>query len=70
MYSTGNYLSNMAATCPDVDPPTGGKVSVETNGSVTMATYMCAPEYALYGDAERICQDNNTWAGVEPSCSE
>ena len=49
--------------------PTKGTVSVETNGAVTMATYTCLNNYTIAGDATRICQDNDTWSGREPSCS-
>ena len=49
--------------------PTKGMVSVETNGAVTMATYICLNNYTIAGDATRICQDNDTWSGREPSCS-
>ena len=34
----------------------------------SVATYSCAPGYALDGDATRRCLADSTWSGTIPSC--
>ena len=33
-----------------------------------MAFYECGLGFALVGDGNRVCQEDSTWSGVNPSC--
>ncbi|WAQ98127.1 SVEP1-like protein [Mya arenaria] len=61
-------ITNIIVSCPDLAAPAGGTVNIVTDGATTTASYECAPEYALYGDAERTCMGDDTWTGDSPSC--
>lgn len=62
-------LSYSVDTCPLPESPDGGSVEVETMGAVTSAYYTCEAGYALYGDSERLCLEDNSWEGQAPTCS-
>ena len=31
-------------------------------------SFACNPGYCLKGSSERVCQENGSWTGVQPSC--
>ena len=49
--------------CPPLDDPDNGVVDITDD----VATYSCAPNYRLVGDAMRTCVDGE-WSGDAPSC--
>ncbi|WAQ97856.1 CSMD3-like protein [Mya arenaria] len=57
------------ATCPAVEGPERGNVTVTTTGAVTSAVYLCQDNYTLWGDDTRVCQADDTWSGSKPSCN-
>uniref|UniRef100_UPI00398EE43F sushi, von Willebrand factor type A, EGF and pentraxin domain-containing protein 1 n=1 Tax=Pristiophorus japonicus TaxID=55135 RepID=UPI00398EE43F len=55
-------------SCEEPLPPSHGSIqgtSYEYQGSVT---YQCDYGYELQGDAERFCQEDGAWNGMEASC--
>ena len=56
------------ADCGSLDGPVDGTVSVSGTDYQSVATYTCLPGYALIGQANRICQLNETWSGQPPTC--
>ena len=44
-------------------------MSVQTDGAVTTANYICADKYTLYGEKTRTCLGDNTWEFEMPACS-
>ena len=63
------HIDYFLATCPIPLSPDGGEVSVQTDGAVTTANYICADKYTLYGEKTRTCLDDNTWEFEMPACS-
>ena len=45
----------------------GGKVS-NGNTEGDTVTYFCNEGYNLTGDANRTCQSNGSWSGIQPEC--
>ena len=41
---------------------------VESNGTVSKATFSCAIGYDMIGEAEIACGVNGTWSNEYPSC--
>ena len=49
---------------------------IPANGSINSTgimeddtvTYFCNEGYDLYGDANRTCQSNGQWSGIQPEC--
>ena len=55
--------------CPVLSPPINGTIelpSVRTSG--TVAVYSCRSDLVLVGNGQRVCLDDGTWNGTEPSC--
>ncbi|KAM9329386.1 sushi, von Willebrand factor type A, EGF and pentraxin domain-containing protein 1 [Gastrophryne carolinensis] len=70
----GNWLPPLS---DDVCSPVScDKPAVPDHGAVLgtrflykdMALYQCDPGYELQGPAERVCQADKSWSGVEPEC--
>ena len=59
------FVGVMCPTLPDF--PNGG-VSWTGLDPGENATYTCDPGYILVGLPTRVCGDNGTWNGDEPSC--
>ena len=55
----------MCPTLPDID---NGMVSRSGLSPGDVATYICDPGFSLVGDPTRLCRDNGTWSGEEPTC--
>ena len=49
--------------------PDNGAVDV-SEGSLlgAMATYSCDPSFTLIGMSSRVCQEDETWSGEDPTC--
>ncbi|XP_078592450.1 C4b-binding protein beta chain-like [Branchiostoma floridae x Branchiostoma japonicum] len=54
--------------CPDLAAPANGYI---TSGKFygDTVTYSCQIGYEIDGVAVRICQDDKTWGGMEPTCT-
>ena len=57
-------------SCPALSDPLNGAVSMETDGSVTIATFTCNNGYRLTGDSTLTCNSNGTWNAPSPECGE
>ncbi|KAL4230224.1 Sushi [Mactra antiquata] len=69
--NSSGYWSNdqpQCVQCEDVDSPNNGDVTISTNGSISIAAYMCDSMYHLVGYDTSLCLDNGTWSVSMPSC--
>ena len=55
-------------SCPDVLPPKSGNVTVETDGTVSVARFDCTIGYDVVGQAEITCGVDGTWSNSDPTC--
>ena len=55
--------------CPQLASPRNGRVSVSGRTVEDNATYSCRVGFKLTGSAERECQQDGKWSGIEPVCS-
>ena len=55
----------MCPALPDID---NGMVSWTGLSPGDVATYTCDSGFILVGDPTRMCRDNGTWSGEEPTC--
>ena len=60
-----SFLVILCPSLPDID---NGMVEVSGLSPGGVATYTCDPGFILVGDPTRICRDNGTWSGEEPTC--
>ena len=58
----------VAIMCPPLPDIDNGVVEWSGLSPGGVATYTCDPGFILVGDATRICRDNGTWSGEEPTC--
>ncbi|MBC7173096.1 MAG: hypothetical protein H5U40_11735, partial [Polyangiaceae bacterium] len=58
-------------TCPPLSHPENGSVDRTVAAPGEVATYSCdeAGNYALVGEATRLCLPSLAWEGVAPSCT-
>jgi len=61
------FILQFPEKCPALPSILNGNVILATNGSVTMATYICVPGYVLAGDTSRNCEAG-LWLGSQPTC--
>ena len=61
------YISFLAK-CADIPELFNEVVSLSSNGTMTVATFDCLPEYYLSGEPELSCQGDGTWNHEEPTC--
>ncbi len=54
--------------CSVLPAPDGGSVRLSGLIVGSTATYQCNTGYVLEGESVRICQEDGTWSGVEPTC--
>ncbi|XP_045206696.2 CUB and sushi domain-containing protein 1-like [Mercenaria mercenaria] len=54
--------------CPTVSAPTGGSVTVATDGTTSRAYFTCNLEYTMDGSPTTTCTVNGTWDTVAPTC--
>ena len=58
----------LSETCPDLESPSSGSVTISSDGSLTRAVFDCLPDYELVGAAELSCQSNGSWDFTTPLC--
>jgi len=65
-----SYVSTTStqAYCPWLRTPVHGILDSRSVQHGAIATYTCAPGYALSGAVTRTCQDDNTWTDIDPTC--
>ncbi|XP_052791561.1 sushi, von Willebrand factor type A, EGF and pentraxin domain-containing protein 1-like [Mya arenaria] len=63
-----NLEPGLCVSCPTLTDPYSGTVDLETDGTTTKATYMCAAGYYLDGTNSLTCQTNGFWSDVAPIC--
>ena len=61
-------LHNIVIMCPPLPDNDNGVVDWSGLSPGGVATYTCDPGFILVGDPTRICRDNGTWSGEEPTC--
>ena len=54
--------------CGQPPAPDNGAISVTQTVFNSTALYICNNGYLLNGPIMRVCQDNGTWSGVNPTC--
>ena len=54
--------------CPILIDPVNGQVNSSSTTVGSEARYECFLGFELNATEQRICQENGTWSGVEPSC--
>ena len=55
-------------SCPALEHPDRGLVTIGGNSPGSMATYSCNGGHSLIGSATRECQSNGTWSNESPIC--
>ena len=55
-------------TCDTLSTPSGGAVSVSTDGINTRASYTCNNGYTLNGVNAITCRSDGSWDFTEPTC--
>ncbi|XP_060562325.1 sushi, von Willebrand factor type A, EGF and pentraxin domain-containing protein 1-like [Ruditapes philippinarum] len=54
--------------CSALGSPTGGHVTVQSDGSTTTAVYECYTNYTLNGPSQLTCRSDGSWDFLEPTC--
>ena len=57
----------MTDLCSPLMDPTNGKVDCSDDNT---CTFSCDVGFTLSGDAVRRCQEDGTWSGTQPTCSQ
>jgi hypothetical protein len=57
-----------AVSCPLFGDIENGQVNVSTNGSVTVASFICDEDYNLNGNNKLVCTTTGIWNGPTPQC--
>ena len=65
LYNIYYCLAIMCPPLPDID---NGVVDWSGLSPGGVATYTCDPGFILVGEPTRICRDDGTWSGEEPTC--
>ena len=58
----------VVVTCPQLDNPPNGEVSVEGQTVGSTANYVCDIGFELIGVLKRVCLQDGQWSDDEPSC--
>ena len=59
-------FNNATRSCSEPPPPVNGRVNISGVQPI-VATYSCDIG-TLLGTDRRLCQENNSWSGEEPTC--
>ena len=62
------FLHPPGITCPDLEDPSDGTVSVTGQFVGSAATYSCNEGFQLQGAVLRICQITGEWSPQAPVC--
>ncbi|XP_052791545.1 CUB and sushi domain-containing protein 3-like [Mya arenaria] len=54
--------------CTALVTPNSGSVHFISNGTSTVASFMCVPDYMLSGSSESQCTSTGVWTQVSPTC--
>ena len=58
--------------CKGLTNPDDGIVTITPNsneiGVDSVANYSCSPEFGLFGQPIRTCQENGQWTNIAPVC--
>jgi hypothetical protein len=63
-----NKLFVLSEKCELLSVPTGGNVTISTDGSVTKASISCMAGYTMSGISTLTCGSDGTWDIQTPSC--
>ncbi|ELU07763.1 hypothetical protein CAPTEDRAFT_103334, partial [Capitella teleta] len=70
--STGKWShaapSCQIVTCPTIQTPLNGAVSVSTRSYQGVASFSCESGYVIEGSPNRTCQASAQWSGTQPIC--
>ena len=56
------------APCIQLSDPDSGSFFLDTNGTVTSATFNCVAGYEVFGPTIISCNADGLWDSQEPSC--
>ena len=56
------------AHCELLSDPDNGDVSHQFPVLGTIARYSCDFDFVLIGEDNRVCSENGSWSGMEPTC--
>jgi hypothetical protein len=56
--------------CSALGSPSGGHVTIQTDGSTTTAVYECYTNYTLNGSSQLTCRSDGSWDFLESTCGE
>ena len=62
------YTKKTEITCPKLTPPKYGKVRISGYCVDDYAVYGCAYGHQISHKDRRVCQEDGTWSGSEPTC--
>ena len=69
VHSHEHFLTKTAVTCPDIHPPSNGKIHISGNIPGSITQYQCNDGYRLTETAQRTCQYDGRWNGKAPTCT-
>jgi hypothetical protein len=55
--------------CPILEAPNSGYINITSDGSVTIAMFVCDQGYYIDGSSDVTCGTDGTWSAVMPTCS-
>ena len=61
-------LLYLVAVCDSVNIPVDGNVTFNTDGSETVATFLCNLGYTMVGTNTLTCRSDGTWNYDVPTC--
>ncbi|XP_053399661.1 sushi, von Willebrand factor type A, EGF and pentraxin domain-containing protein 1-like isoform X2 [Mercenaria mercenaria] len=65
---TWTSVQPTCVSCPGLDSPSSGNITVDTDGQISTVTYTCAESYKVVGEATQQCQTDGTWSGSNTTC--
>ena len=68
MYSIFCYIFPLGITCPDLENPANGAVTVNGMNPGDTATYTCISGYELVGADTLTCGSDGMWSPEPPMC--
>eukprot|EP00117_Sycon_ciliatum_P036248 scpid11835/ scgid3889/ Sushi, von Willebrand factor type A, EGF and pentraxin domain-containing protein 1 len=66
---TGSLPSCSGIFCPQLSQPENGVMRlIPSNAFESEAKFMCNPGYTITGSTARLCTEDGTWTGTQPTC--